>query len=72
MDTNLIFHPRHRIILGKYPVVDIKPGLTAIFVTINLGPITCVTTVPPNSDVKLGDLLTLYTEVLAIPPKGLN
>jgi len=72
----LIIHPtvpRHRIMLGKFEVIDVTNTKDGRWVAINIQHKLVPTfLVPHTSDVKLGDLLTLYTEVLATPPKGLN
>lgn len=57
---------RHRLILGKFQVIKVEPGLTGMRLHINLGnSVVVVIDSPVNSDVQVGDRLTLYTEVLA-------
>lgn len=72
----LIIHPsvpRHKISLGKFEVIDVTNTKDGRRITINIqNKLVPTFLVPHSSDVKPGDLLTLYTEVLAIPPKGLN
>lgn len=64
-------HPRYQCIIGKAQVLNITPG--------PFGKLTVVTQVvstetqmklevPTTSDVRVGDLLTIYTEVLARKP----
>lgn len=65
VDPSLV--PRYRLILGKFPVVEIKAGHAAVkqFVSIDIGNKVYLTfDVPINADVQLGDQLTLFTEVL--------
>lgn len=57
---------RHRLILGKFQVTAVEKGLTGLRFTINLGnAVTAKVDSPITSDVRVGDWLTLYTEVLA-------
>lgn len=57
---------RYRLILGKFRVTAISTGLTGFKATLALpGSVTMTIDIPLRADVKLGDLLTLYTEVLA-------
>lgn len=59
--------PRLVCILGKYPVVKVS----ASSFTLKLGGTTEMTIGrPPLSEVRDGDILTLYTEVLIAPNKG--
>jgi hypothetical protein len=52
---------RQRLILGKFPVIRAN----SYAVTLKLGGTTEMTFArPPRSDIREGDLLTLYTEVL--------
>lgn len=66
---------RYRLILGKYPVIKVEPSLTRIYLTLQVkNKLFLTTECPLTSDVRLGDLLTLYTEVLSnavpqVPPK---
>lgn len=58
---------RFVLVLGKFPVVK----LTHRKMTLKLGGTTEMTVnIPPHADVRDGDLLTLYTEVLLAPAKG--
>lgn len=53
---------RYILILGKHPVTEVSPG----FATIEIGNKVYIRfDIPPNTDIKRGDLLTLYTEVLS-------
>lgn len=59
---------RLRLILGKYPVTRVEKGLTGLLMEIALpGGMKILCDLPVTADVRLGDLLTLYTEVLADP-----
>ena len=63
--TDLAHALRYRLILGKFRVKAISQGLTGLKATLDLGSsVTMVVDCPIRADVKLGDLLTLYTEVL--------
>lgn len=56
---------RIKLILGKYRVIE----RTELMMKLALGGSTTMTvTVEPFMDVKSGDLLTLYTEVLLAQP----
>ena len=56
---------RYRLIFGKFRVKAVTKGLTGQRFDIDLGnSITITVDAPIRADVKLGDLLTLYTEVL--------
>lgn len=53
---------RLRLVLGKYRVVNIEAGNVAV---IQLGGTTQMRVpIPERADIRLGDILTLYTEVL--------
>ncbi len=55
------------LVLGKFPVVKRQGNKF----TLKLGGTTEMTVIaPPMADVRDGDLLTLYTEVLIAPAKG--
>jgi hypothetical protein len=57
---------RHQLILGKLPVIEVIRGLTNQTIILSIADKYFLrTTCPLTSDVKVGDLLTLYTEVLA-------
>jgi hypothetical protein len=49
--------------LGKFPIVEIKDQLIVIRVS-DSPPLFFRTIVPAGADVRLGDVLSLYTEVL--------
>lgn len=57
---------RYQLILGKFPIVKIeKDQLGNVQASIRISKDTfMIIGPPPNSDVREGDLLTLYTEVL--------
>ena len=57
---------RYQLILGKFPVIKIdKDPFDKLQFVLDVGKkVYMVCTPPPNADVKEGDLLTLYTEVL--------
>lgn len=58
---------RMKLILGKYRVVHVDDFKFRL----KLGGTTEVTVQRPNrADIRDGDLLTLYTEVLIKPPQG--
>lgn len=57
---------RLRLVLGKFQVSKVDKGLAGLAMTIDLGggvKIRC--DIPVSADVRVGDLLTFYTEVLA-------
>ncbi len=57
---------RLRLILGKFQVTAVSQGLTGTKASLNLGnSVKLHIDIPIQADVKLGDYLTLYTEVLA-------
>lgn len=57
---------RHQLILTKLPVIEVTRGLTDQTIVLSIqDKVFLRTTCPLTSDVKVGDLLTLYTEVLA-------
>jgi hypothetical protein len=70
---NLSERPRFKLFLGKFPVVRVvrtSVGLDMALELPGLGKL--IVGLPAIADVREGDLLTLYTEVLAnanpIPP----
>ena len=57
---------RLRLILGKFPVSAITKTLTGWQIELTLGGTTTAKFIVPHSaDVRQGDILTLYTEVLS-------
>jgi hypothetical protein len=57
---------RLRLVLGKFQVKAISKGLTGTRFAIDLGnSVTITIDAPVQADIRLGDLLTLYTEVLS-------
>lgn len=57
---------RYRLIFGKFQVKAVTRGFTGQRFTIDLGSsVTITVDAPLRADVKLGDLLTIYTEVLS-------
>lgn len=56
---------RLRLVLGKYPVME--RGNNVMKVALG-GSTTMTITLPDGADVRVGDLLTLYTEVLYTKP----
>jgi hypothetical protein len=56
---------RHKLVLGRFPVVGVKRSPTGFKFALQLPGIKLVLEVPPSADVREGDVLTLYTEVLA-------
>jgi hypothetical protein len=61
---------RMRLILGKYPVVRIEKSPNGLYFALQLQEgIKYVVEVPATVDIREGDLLTLYTEVLCNPLK---
>jgi hypothetical protein len=60
---------RFRCVLGKFPVVRVSDS----YFVLKLGGTTEMRiTRPPRSDIRDGDLLTLYTEVLLAKPQEMN
>jgi hypothetical protein len=60
---------RHLLILGKFPIVEITRSFAYFIIVLDLGNSHFIrTTCPLTSDVRKGDLLTLYTEVLQETP----
>ena len=58
---------RYRLVLGKYPVVYVDDFKFRL----KLGGTTEITIQrPERSDIRDGDMLTLYTEVLIKPAQG--
>ena len=57
---------RYQLILGKFPVTQIKTALGQYEIVLDMGKdLYIITHAPLTSDIRQGDLLTLYTEVLA-------
>ncbi len=68
---------RLRLVLGKYQVRKIDKGLTGLVMTISLpSGVFMKCDLPFQADVRVGDILTFYTEVLAdmskLPPPQPN
>ena len=60
---------RYRLILGKYPITKVEPVAGGIRIKVRVSEgVSFDTIVPTSADVRLGDLLTLYTEVLTKEP----
>jgi hypothetical protein len=56
---------RLKLILGKYRVISVRDELGYLHAVIDLGrPMKMIVQLPRSVDVREGDLLTLYTEVL--------
>lgn len=54
---------RVRLIIGKFQVIKVDPGLTGFLATISMGnSVTLTMDCPISADVRVGDLLTFYTE----------
>ena len=61
---------RYRLVLGKYRVTKVDRTTFLCTIVVDLLGAKLMADVPVNSDVKVGDILTLYTEILtnANPP----
>jgi len=57
---------RYVLILGKYRVTERTEGAMKLALG---GSTTMTITLPPQADVREGDILTLYTEVLHAQPE---
>jgi hypothetical protein len=55
---------RYRLLLGKYRVTKVTSSALGVSFILNLQGAQVMIDVPANTDVREGDLLTLYTEVL--------
>lgn len=56
---------RLRLVLGKFRVTDVTQTLSGQVMKVALGGSTTMTApLPDRADIQIGDLLTLYTEVL--------
>ena len=57
---------RYKLVLGKYPIIRVEKTPFGFDFCIQLpNGVRMVVSAPPSADVKEGDVLTLYTEVLA-------
>ena len=55
---------RIRLIIGKFQVLSVEPGLTGFKAKVAMGnSVTMTMDCPISVDVRVGDLLTFYTEV---------
>jgi hypothetical protein len=64
-DHNLLHRRRYQLNLTKAPVVEITHGPNNLIISIDVGQKFFFRfNAPLTSDVRVGDLLTLYTEVL--------
>jgi hypothetical protein len=62
---------RHRLILGKFQVIKVDKGLSGIRFELNMGnAVSMKVDCPVSSDVRVGDWLTLYTDVAANADTG--
>lgn len=60
---------RYKLVLGKYPIARVEKTLTGFAFAIQLpNNVKFIVSAPPHADVKEGDLLTLYTEILSDAP----
>lgn len=57
--------PRYKLILGKFRVTRVQRTVTGLEFTIELPGLGNFVCAGPMADVREGDLLTLYTEILA-------
>ena len=65
MDHNLIHRRRYQLRLGKYPVIEVTPNEKNLVVVIDMQNKMFIRMgAPLTADVRVGDLLSLYTEVL--------
>ena len=56
---------RYVLVLGKVQVIKIDKGTTGQKITVDMSKgVTAMFDCPPRADVRLGDYLTIYTEVL--------
>lgn len=65
MEPDASKQPRVALILGKFRVIEKQNNSMKIALG---GSTTMTATLPPYVDVREGDLLTFYTEVLYAPP----
>jgi hypothetical protein len=57
---------RYKLVLGKYPITRVEKTHLGFDFCIQLpNGVKMIVSAPPSADVKEGDILTLYTEVLA-------
>jgi hypothetical protein len=62
---------RYRLILGKFQVTALEKGVGGFKAKINFGSgVTVWIASPIAADVRVGDWLTFYTEVLANEPES--
>ena len=59
---------RYKIILGKFRIEKVNELGASLEFSIRLPGLGCLIVTGPKADVKEGDLITLYTEVLANAP----
>lgn len=65
MDHNLRHRRRYQLNLGKYPVIEVTPNQTNQTVVLDMQNKMFIRMAAPlTADVRVGDLLTIYTEVL--------
>ena len=65
MDHNLRHRKRYQLNLGKYPVTEVTVGQSNQTVVIDMqNKFFIRMACPLNADIRVGDLLTIYTEVL--------
>lgn len=65
MEQEKITGIRYILTLGKIQVVDVNKGVLGQRVKVMFpGSVSATFEAPANADVKVGDVLTLYTEVL--------
>jgi hypothetical protein len=66
MDQNLRHRRRYQLNLGKFPVIEVTPNESNQTIVIDMQNRMFIRMAAPlTADVRIGDLLTLYTEVLA-------
>lgn len=67
--TDRVGSIRYKLVLGKYPVKRVTKTAFGFDFAIQLpGGQLMVVTAPPTADIREGDLITLYTEVLSAQP----
>ena len=65
MDHNLRNRRRYQLNLGKFPVIEVNEEPTCQIIVIDMQNKMYIRMgAPVNADIRVGDLLTLYTEVL--------
>lgn len=67
--TDQVGSIRYKLVLGKYPIIRVDKTPFGFDFTIQFpNSVRMTVSAPPTADIREGDLITLYTEILSAQP----